>query len=272
MDQIIIKNLEIYANHGVFPEETTLGQKFLVNATLMTNTRKAGLLDDLKESIDYGEICHKITKFLKQNTFQLLEAAAEQLAQELLHKVLGLEKIELEIKKPWAPIGLPVKYVSVKITRSWHKAYLALGSNLGDKEKYLMDAIAELRKVTGIRVEKVSSFLVTEPYGGVEQEEFLNGCMEISTTLTPMELLRKMNEIEEKAGRVRTIHWGPRTLDLDILFYDDLVTEDPVLLIPHIDLENRTFVLKPLMELCPYKRHPVSGKTMKELLESLERC
>ncbi len=265
MDTIQIKHLEVFGNHGVFPEETKLGQKFLVNAVLYTETREAGMTDDLTKSIHYGEICHEITRFMQEHTYLLIEAAAERLAEHLLLHTPRLAKLEVEIQKPWAPIGLPLESVSVKITREWHQAYLALGSNMGDKQAYLTGAVEKLGQVPGIQVKQVSDFIETEPYGGVEQDSFLNGCMEVETILSPSELLREMNRIEAEAGRERKIHWGPRTLDLDMIFYDNLVTEDPVLLLPHPDMQNRDFVLRPLAQLCPYKRHPVTGKTILEM-------
>ena len=111
----------------------------------------------------------------------------------------------------------------------------------------------------------------TEPYGGVEQDSFLNGALKVSTILTPMELLKEMNRIEAEAGRERLVHWGPRTLDLDMIFYDDCITEDEALVLPHPDMQNRTFVLGPLAELCPYKCHPVTGKRVEEMLRELEK-
>lgn len=271
MDRIEIKHLEVFGNHGVFPEETRLGQKFLINAYLYTGTREAGLTDDLTKSIHYGEICHEITHFLRENTYRLIESAVERLAEHLLLHTPRLNAIELEILKPWAPIGLPLESVSVKIKRGWHQAYLALGSNLGDKQAYLKGAVEKLAKTFGIRVKQVSEFIETEPYGGVEQDTFLNGCMEVETILSPRELLKEMNRIEAEAGRERKIHWGPRTLDLDMIFYDNLVTEDPKLLLPHPDMQNRDFVLKPLLELCPYKRHPVTGKTILEMRRDIAK-
>ena len=103
----------------------------------------------------------------------------------------------------------------------------------------------------------------------MEQEEFLNGVVSLKTYLSPQELLQVLHEIEASENRERTIHWGPRTLDLDILFYDDLVLDEEELCIPHIDLQNRDFVLEPMMELAPYKRHPVSGKSIQEMLTEL---
>lgn len=271
MDKIHIKNLEVFARHGVFPEENALGQKFVVSAVLYTSTREAGRADDLAKSIHYGEVSRFITEFMEQNTFQLLETAAERLAEELLLNTERLEKIRLEIKKPWAPVGLPLETVSVEIERGWHTAYIALGSNLGDKEANLRLGVEGLRSIRGCRVEAVSDFLVTAPYGGVEQDDFLNGAMKIRTLLTPHELLERLHEIEQEAKRERVVRWGPRTLDLDILLYDDLILDEEELHIPHIEMYKRDFVLKPLCQIAPYARHPVYNRTAAELLADLER-
>ena len=271
MDKIHIKNLEVFARHGVFPEENALGQKFVVSAVLYTSTREAGRADDLAKSIHYGEVSRFITEFMEQNTFQLLETAAERLAEELLLNTERLEKIRLEIKKPWAPVGLPLETVSVEIERGWHTAYIALGSNLGDKEANLRFGVEGLRSIRGCRVEAVSDFLVTVPYGGVEQDDFLNGAMKIRTLLTPHELLERLHEIEQEAKRERVVRWGPRTLDLDILLYDDLILDEEELHIPHIEMYKRDFVLKPLCQIAPYARHPVYNRTAAELLADLER-
>lgn len=156
-DKITIEDLEIFANHGVFPEENKLGQKFMVSAILYTNTLCAGRTDELAASIDYGAVSHFITSYMQKHTFKLLEAAAEHLAEEMLRSIAHLEAVTLEIKKPWAPVGLPLKTVSVKITRGWHTAYIALGSNLGDKKAYLDMAVEELDKTEGCQVLKYQS-------------------------------------------------------------------------------------------------------------------
>lgn len=264
-DKIRITDLEVFANHGVFPEENALGQKFLVSATLYTDTRRAGLTDDLSASVHYGEVSGFIDRYLRENTFKLLERAAEALAEELLLQTKGLEKIRLEIKKPWAPVRLSLKTVSVEIERGWHTAYIALGSNMGDRENYLNTAVRALDNMRGCSVTKVSHFLETPPYGVTEQNDFLNGCLELKTLLPPRELLDELHRIEQEAGRERILRWGPRTLDLDIIFYDDLVCEENDLCIPHVEMHKRPFVLKPLCEIAPYKRHPVYGKTVTEL-------
>lgn len=269
-DQIKITDLEVFANHGVFPEENKLGQKFLVSAVLYTDTRKAGKTDDLTASIHYGEVSAFITKYMKEHTYQLLERVAETLAEEMLKSISGLCKIDLEIKKPWAPVGLPLKTVSVKISREWHTTYIALGSNIGDSATYLNEAVEKIGQIPTCTVEKVSSYLVTEPYGVTDQPDFLNACLKLRTLLYPEELLKELNRIEKEAGRERIIHWGPRTLDLDILLYDDIVLEEDDLCIPHVEMHKRSFVLEPLAEIAPYKRHPVYGKTVREMLEEIQ--
>ena len=270
MDKIKISNLEIFANHGVFPEENKLGQKFLVSAVLYVDTRKAGMTDDLSASVHYGEVSQFIDAYMKKHTFKLLERVAEGLAEELLLHTPPLEKVRIEVKKPWAPIGLPLESVSVEIERQWHTAYIAIGSNMGDKIAYLKYAAEQLAALPMSKVTKMSKFYITPPYGMTEQDDFLNGCLELRTLLSPKELLDMLHRIEQQAGRERTMRWGPRTLDLDIIFYDDLVMEAEELCIPHVEMHKRKFVLQPLHDIAPYKRHPVYGKTVREMLEEVE--
>ena len=270
LDQIKIEGLEIFANHGVFPEENVLGQKFIVSATLYTDTRKAGKTDELTASIHYGEVSAFITEFVKSHTYKLLERVAEELVEDMLQKFDGLEKVTLEIQKPWAPVGLPLETVSVKIERCWNEAFIALGSNMGDKKKYIENAVEELKNEKLCRVLKVSKLIGTEPYGVTDQDEFLNGALKMETLLTPHELLELLHRIEQEAGRKRIRRWGPRTLDLDIIFYGDQIIEEDDLCIPHIDMQNREFVLEPMCEIAPHKRHPVLKETMTEMLVKLK--
>lgn len=269
MDKINIKNLEVFARHGVLPEENVLGQKFLISTSLYMDLSGAGKTDDIVKTLDYAEICRAIKSFVENNTFKLIETVAERLAAMLLTKYHPLQRVWLEVKKPWAPIVMPCETISVEIDRSRHTAYIALGSNIGDRESYLRFAISELEKAQNCRVLTVSSFINTKPQGFTEQDDFLNGCLKLETLMTPFELLGLLLDIEKKAGRVRDVRWGPRTLDLDIIFYDDIVMSDKTLRIPHAQAHKREFVLAPLCEIAPGLLHPALNKTVEEMLEEL---
>ena len=270
MDEIRIRDLKIYAYHGVYAQENETGQDFYVNAVLYTDTREAGRKDALALSTDYGEVCHFMNDFLKLHTFKLIETMAEQTAEQILLHFPLIRELDLEIRKPQAPIGLPFSSVSVKIHRGWHRAYVAVGSNMGDKYAYIESALRAIQDNQSIKNLRSSKLIETEPYGEVtEQEDFVNGMLELDTLLTPEELLAFLHDLEQAAGRERNIHWGPRTLDLDIIFYDDLIMDTDSLTIPHADMQNRMFVLKPLCELVPNKRHPLLNKTVHELMQDI---
>lgn len=269
MDLIRIKNLTVFARHGVFPEETALGQKFVVSCEMKLDTRPAGLTDDLEASVHYGLVAQEIADWMQSYTYKLLEAAAEHLARHLLRKWPLIREITLSIDKPWAPVHLPLDTVGVTITRARHRAFIALGSNLGDSLALLEEAVCKLDQLEDVRVLRRSDWIRTAPYGVTDQPDFLNGAVEVETLLTAHELLHAMQAIEQEAGRVRLIHWGPRTLDLDLLFYDADIIGSDELSVPHPEIEKRTFVLEPMTQIAPYFRHPVSRKTMKTLLEEL---
>lgn len=270
MDQIIIENLEIFGYHGVFEEEAFLGQKFIVNARLYLDTRPAGQTDDLTQSLDYGEVCQFIKKLVETERYMLIEKIAEEIASGLLLTYEPLQKVEITVKKPWAPVRVHLDTVAVRIERGWHTVYLSIGSNMGDKEGYLDFAIDRLNALPDTKVTEVSDYIETEPYGDVEQDNFLNGALKIQTLKSPEELLDTTMAIEQEAHRERIVHWGPRTLDIDILFYDDAIIHTKRLTVPHIEIPKRTFVLEPLAAIAPYYMHPVLHTSVLELLQRLE--
>ncbi len=265
MDYITIEDLEVFANHGMFEEELNLGQKFLVSVKLFFDTSGAGKSDDLNKSVNYADACANITKWMKTNRCRLIETVAERLAAKMLKDYPIVRSVEVTVKKPWAPIGLPLECVSITIKRRWHTVYLSIGSNMGDKEKYLRDGIDFINNSDDVRVLKVSGFIETPPYGGVEQDDFLNGAVKLETLLDPHDLLTLLHKAEDNAGRVREVRWGPRTLDMDIVLYDNVIVDDEDLTIPHVDMTNRDFVLRPLKEIAPNAMHPVLRKTISEL-------
>ncbi|MCL1834529.1 MAG: 2-amino-4-hydroxy-6-hydroxymethyldihydropteridine diphosphokinase [Oscillospiraceae bacterium] len=271
MDKICINGVEVFANHGAFPEEKVLGQKFVISVELYTDLRAAGKSDRLEDAVDYGMICAGIRQYVEGNVFNLIETVAEGLAEKLLSENRPVKKIRVQVKKPWAPVMAHLESVSVEIERERHTAYIALGSNMGDRESRLKSAVSRLDSSQGCSVTRVSKIIETSPYGYTEQADFLNGCLELDTLLTPEELLALLHEVENDEGRVRAERWGPRTLDLDIIFYDDIIYSTETLRIPHAEAHKRDFVLQPLCEIAPWKLHPVLGKTVLELYEQCER-
>lgn len=151
------------------------------------------------------------------------------------------------------------------------KVWIALGSNMGDGRKNLDEAVENMNK-NGVKVEKISTYIETEPYGYTEQDNFVNAVCIAETELSPRELLKTLLGIELEMGRVRLIRWGPRIIDLDILFYEDLIIDEEDLKVPHIEIQKRSFVLEPMDEISPEKVHPVFKKTVHELLLELNAC
>lgn len=148
------------------------------------------------------------------------------------------------------------------------RAFLSIGSNLGNRREYLAKAIEKLKQ-NDIKIIKLSNIIKTEPYGFKKQGKFLNIAVEIETDLKPNELIKLISKVECEIGRKKTVKWGPRVIDIDIIFYNSLIINEPNLKIPHPDMQNRLFVLKPMKEIAPEFIHPVLNKTVTELLEEL---
>lgn len=270
MDKICIDELKIFAYHGVFKHENIKGQNFYVNAVLYVDTEKAGRTDNLDVSVDYGSVCQLIKKVMTKNTYKLIETAAQSIAEAILLKYGLVKSVDIEVRKPEAPIDMEFGSVSVKINRGWHDVLVAVGSNMGDSRSYIENGLAELESSRFNKDMQRSELIVTKPYGYTDQDDFINGAVRFRTMLSPRGLLDLLHDIEKKADRKREIHWGPRTLDLDIIFYDREIIDEDDLIIPHNDMHNRSFVLIPAAELMPNYRHPLIGKTVKQILEELE--
>lgn len=149
--------------------------------------------------------------------------------------------------------------------------YIGLGSNVGDRVDYLKRAIDLLDKHPLISVRKVSAFYETEPLEYPDQEWFVNAVVEVSTEMPPMALLDALQGIEKQLQRQRTMRWGPRTIDLDVLLYGDELIAEPRLQVPHIRMHDRAFVLVPMADIAPEVMHPVIGISIRELLDGLPK-
>ncbi len=290
--------MEFIGYHGVFEEEKKLGQKFLVSLELFTSLREAAKNNDISHTTHYGLVSADVEKifFSKKydliesldvekiffsKKYDLIESLAEDIAREILKKynliekvkvkIYNLiEKVKVKIKKPWAPVGIILDNVAVEIERKWNVSYLSLGSNMGNKKENLEKAIEEISKIEDTFILSKAEIIETEPFGYTEQDNFLNTCIGVRTLLTARELLEKLLKVELDMGRERKIKWGPRIIDLDIIFYNKDVFEEEDLIIPHPYMEYRSFVLNPLSEIAGSFVHPLLLKRVSTLKKELE--
>ena len=265
-----IRDLEFFAFHGLFEPEKQLGQKFIISLELDLDLKTSGKTNDLTKSVHYGELCDKLEKEFTKESYDLIETAALKLADFILNEYKLIQGVKVFLKKPWAPVKKHLDTVEIMVERKRHKAYIGIGSNMGNKEENLKSAIKYVNDSENIEVTKESSFMLTKPWGYTDQDDFLNCVIEVETILEPEELMDVLLNIEEMLKRERIVRWGPRTIDLDILLYDDLITNNEKVIIPHPRMHEREFVLRPLNEIAPYFMHPVLNKRIYSLLEEIQ--
>ena len=269
-DYISIKGLEVFAYHGVFESEKHLGQRYKIDLKIGTRTQRAGLNDDLEKTIDYGALAKEVSENFSRKSFDLIEAAAEDTSIFILDNYKDIEEIYVRVIKPYTPVKESIDEVAVEIFRKKSKAYIGLGANIGNREENLDKALKLIGESKYMKILKKSSLYETPAWGVTDQPDFLNMAIKIETSLTPHELLHQLNNIEEKLGRTRLRHWGERNIDLDILFFDDLVIFEDDLIIPHPYIKERGFVLDPLNEIDPYFNHPVYNSQIRDLKANLD--
>lgn len=270
MDCLEIRGLEIFAHHGVFPAEKELGQQFVLDVNVFYEMTAAALTGDLTASIHYGELCQQLTVWCQETQEDLIETVAHRLIAQLFAHYPLAQKVELTLKKPWAPVHLPLETCAVRLVREKSRAFIGLGTNLGDKASNLAEARKRLAEAE-LTIVQASSLLVTQPWGGVEQDSFLNQVLEIETWQTPNQLLDTLLGIEADMGRVREVKWGPRLIDLDILFIGNRDIYSDNLIVPHPYVAEREFVLTSLAEIAPHFIHPVLNKPIRQLLEEVRK-
>lgn len=263
-NKILIRGLEVNACHGVLAEEKVNPQPFIFDADLCMDFCPAAKNDDINATVNYAKACDILVETATEKTYNLIETLAYMGVYALLD-ALSLKKASLTVYKPQAPINHKFGTVGVTVTAEKERAYLSLGSSMGDRKSYLDTAIKKLSETRGIVVKKVSSYVETEPCGGVAENGFLNCAVEIETYLTPHGLLDEIHRIESECGRVRTVRWGDRTLDIDVIFFGRKTVEDDDLQIPHPEYAKRAFVLVPLNEIAPDFVCPVLHKKVRDL-------
>lgn len=264
MDEIKIRGLEVFARHGVHGEEKINPQKFVFDADLRLDFYEAAKSDDLRLTVSYSDVCNLLVKIARENTFNLIETLAYTCAYAVLDE-FKVSAVGLTVYKPHAPVKHRFGTVGVTVEAARERAFLSLGSSVGDRAGYLNSALEKLGNTRGIKVEKVSSVIETEPLGGVAENKFLNCAAEVSTYLSPRQLLNEIHRIETECGRERKTRWGDRTLDIDIVFFGNKKIAEEGLIIPHPEYRKRAFVLDPLKEIAPDFVCPVCGVKLSDL-------
>jgi dihydroneopterin aldolase/2-amino-4-hydroxy-6-hydroxymethyldihydropteridine diphosphokinase len=267
IDRIELRGLRLMPVIGVLDHERQSAQPIEVDVTLHVDLTDACQNDELDDTVHYGEVCETIEKVAHQRHDLLLERFAGRIAEAILDSQPRVEAVELVVRKLRPPIPSDVSTSAVAIHRTragtvaldaaHHRAILALGSNLGDRAGYLRFATRHLGNLVA-----QSQVYETEPVGGPDnQGAYLNMVVAIETSLDPFALLRRCQRVELAAGRERKVHWGPRTLDVDVLFYDDVTMNSPGLVVPHPRIAERGFVLAPLHDIAP-ERTPANWQQL----------
>ena len=259
-DRIEVRGLRVRGRHGVLDAERRDGQEFLIDAVLAVDTRLAAASDDLSLTVDYAGLSERLAAIVAGEPVNLIETLAERLAQACLANP-AVRQAEITVHKPNAPIGRPFGDVSVTICRERPvRVVIALGSNLGGRLQELQRAVDALAQTPGLLITAVSPVYETEPVGGPEQPAYLNAVVLAETCRPPADLLRRAHGIEAAARRTRQVHWGPRTLDVDIIAYGEEQSSDPVLTLPHPRAQERAFVLAPWRDADPGATLPGWGR------------
>jgi len=274
LDQIRLIGLTARGRHGVFPEERRDGQDFTIDVVLHVDTTKAAATDDVADTVHYGDLAVRIADVVRGEPVDLIETLAARIAESCLASAdcANVATVDVAVHKPQAPITEVFADVVVAIRRDRAEllpldrrpeqpvtAVLALGTNLGDREATLRAAVAGLSGVPNLRIDAVSPVVETDPVGGPEQPDFLNAVVLVTTGLSARELLAAAQAIEVEQGRERTVRWGPRTLDVDVIRYGDLRSVDPLLELPHPRAEQRAFVLVPWLAVDPQAWLPTAS-------------
>ncbi len=268
-DFIKINSLEVFGYHGTIHEERKLGQKYYINLNVYPMKSFRDLREDICNTVDYSKLVVFVRKYFEKNARDLLETIAYEIVVKIFSKFQNIVKVDLEIFKPAYHVDVGFEGMSVFCSRSIHKVYISLGSNLGDREQNLNNAY-EMIEQNDIVIVSKSKMIETDPYGNVPQGKFLNSVIECNTILTPYELMEVLLNVESKLKRERMIKWGPRTIDLDILLYDNEIINEDGIVIPHYDMQNRDFVLEPLCYINRFSYNPRLGKFAFEMLEDLK--
>ncbi len=285
MFKIVIKNLNLFGYHGVRDSEKRNGQNFLFNVDIFFGRGNFLNSDSLEDTVNYSNVI-KILKDINDNRrFNLLESLSQVLANKILEMSDLIEKVSVKIEKTSPPIKEDIESVGVEYTlrrddlKSQDKGisesninrkvyvYMSLGSNIGDRENNLRKAVDLINRSPYINVLKVSSIYETEPMYQTDQNYFYNIVLkaEAGRNANPFEMLGYLKGIEYSFGGKKDKRYGPRVIDIDLLYYGEMFINSDFLNIPHPGIEERNFVLIPLSEISP--EFVIKGNNIKKFIE-----
>ena len=252
MNRISLKNIKAFGYTGCLREEKENGQYFYVSVDMFLKDIPGAVSDDLTGTVDYSKVYKIAEEEVKTNRFDLIEHLAFVIGRKIIEAYDLIDSVSVTVSKPDAPIEGEFDTAEVMITVRRREAVIGFGGNMGDREEILKSAVRMISDDPAIELIKCSSLYETEPVGYEDQDDFLNGCLLIRTYLTPVELLHKLQAVENELHRVRTIKNGPRTVDLDLLLMTGVRLDTDELTIPHPRMYERAFVLVPLKEIGMY--------------------
>ncbi|MDR0797571.1 MAG: 2-amino-4-hydroxy-6-hydroxymethyldihydropteridine diphosphokinase [Nitrososphaerota archaeon] len=288
MDKILINGLQAWGKHGVFDFEQNHSQPFTVDIELWADLLESFTSDDLQNTINYADIYNIVKSVIETQSFQLIERLTYVLLEKIFLYDKRIQKIKIRVMKNKAPLDGQVNYVGIELEKNrehiitqnnttdkqqnnnsntstptaedaattaklpvdmGYKVVLALGSNVGDRQQSIQNAIKMLTDFAGVHILNKSKLYETEPVGYVDQEKFYNAAVFVKTTLNPFDLYLRIKNIENTLGRKKTFKWGPRAIDIDIIAYEGCVIKTTGLTLPHKEYMQRAFVLKPLSDM-----------------------
>jgi dihydroneopterin aldolase/2-amino-4-hydroxy-6-hydroxymethyldihydropteridine diphosphokinase len=300
LDTVVIEGIQATAKHGLLPEEKEKAQTFVVDVVVHLDTRGAAQSDEIAKTLDYGAAAKEVVARLTGESADLIETVAERIARGVLELGAALavdvviHKPQVDLGVPFADVHVQIRR-ELKGGDIWSDkrigssagladdplspeaippprdvlderpskpvaAVLAIGGNIGEAEITLARAVEDLSRIEGIAIVGVSPLVSTKPVGGPPQPDFLNAVLKIDTTLSARSLLHICQGIEMIHGRERSVQDGPRTLDIDLILYGDVVASSLDLVLPHPRSYERAFVLTPWAGLDPEAKLPASGK------------
>ncbi|MGB3187534.1 MAG: 2-amino-4-hydroxy-6-hydroxymethyldihydropteridine diphosphokinase [Ornithinimicrobium sp.] len=266
-DQIELRGVRGFGRHGVLDSERRQGQEFIVDLTLSVDTRQAAATDDVSATVNYANVAADAAAVIAGPAVNLIETLAAMIAERVLTAYPSVASLVVTVHKPHAPVGVPFDDVLVRLERRRDVAVtIALGANLGEADASVRSAVAAVNGLPGVWGVRASGLYRTAPVGGPAQQDYVNAVMTARTSMDPRTLLAGLHSIERAFGRDRTVRWGPRTLDLDLIQYgnpqtgSEVVCSDPDLQLPHPRARVRGFVLVPWLEVDPNASMTTAGE------------